>query len=159
METVKVKELLKYKSVIEANTMFDITSAMLSGAKTINVPIGTMYELKRRLQVKKEEDKILADCVKRNNRGSTFEKAGKISSAIKVYEANIGIDCYPAHHSFKRLMVLYHKRKDYENELRVINLALQRFPNDINYIERYNKTLKLLGIEGEYSKKRNMRLP
>ncbi len=69
--------------------------------------------------------KKLKACARINNKGTSYEKQGKIKLAIKTYEKNIEGDCYPATHSFDRLMVLYRKAKDYQNELRVCEKAIQ----------------------------------
>ena len=69
-------------------------------------------------------------CAASNNRGIELEKSGRIDEAIRVYEANIAGDCYPACHSFDRLMVLYRKRKDYTNEIRVITKAIEIFTKE-----------------------------
>lgn len=72
----------------------------------------------------------LTACASLNNRGIELEKAGLIDEAIKVYEDNIKGDCYPATHSFERLMVLYRRRKDYSNEIRVIEKAVSVFAKE-----------------------------
>lgn len=74
----------------------------------------------------------LYQCAASNNRGIELEKAGRIDEAICEYEANIAGDCYPACHSFDRLMVLYRKRKEYANEIRVIKKAIEVFTKE-NY--------------------------
>ena len=78
-----------------------------------------------------------------------YEKAGKIGLAIRTYEKNIEGDCYPACHSFDRLMVLYRKRKEYDKELAVIEKALnvlcKRYPDlEIKYEDRRRKVLDLI---------------
>lgn len=69
-------------------------------------------------------------CAASNNRGIELEKSDRIDEAIRVYEANIAGDCYPACHSFDRLMVLYRKRKDFTNEIRVITKAIEIFTKE-----------------------------
>ena len=66
------------------------------------------------------------------------EKTGDIDGAIALYEENIS-DTYPATHSYDRLMVLYRRRKDYYNELRVIESAIEKFTS-FNF-ERYAKDI------------------
>lgn len=72
----------------------------------------------------------LNQCASLNNQGIELEKVGLIDEAIKVYEDNIEGDCYPATHSFERLMVLYRRRKDYANEIRVIEKAVSVFAKE-----------------------------
>lgn len=114
----------------------------------------TIIELDRRLLNRKEEDKLLAKCARQNNKGTTYEKEGMIDKAIKVYENNISGDCYPACHSFDRLMVLYRKQKDYENEVRVIRRAIEvlcpRYPDLLpKYEQRLQKATELLDKQAE----------
>lgn len=68
----------------------------------------------------------MAKCCDTNNRGIAFEKGGRVEDAIKEYEDNILLR-QPGLHAYKRLMILYRKRKDYENELRVIKTAIDVF--------------------------------
>lgn len=120
-----------------------VLSAILNGSKFVDV---SPYEYQQAIiqyNKHKEQEKALSQCSKRNNRGISFEKAGKIKSAIRVYEENIK-EGYPAHHSYKRLMVLYHKAKDYENEERVIYRALEVFGNYPEYSARLSKVSKLI---------------
>lgn len=69
-------------------------------------------------------------CATSNNLGIKLEKEGRITEAIRVYEANIAGECYPACHSFDRLMVLYRKQKDYASEIRVIKKAIEVFSKE-----------------------------
>jgi hypothetical protein len=78
---------------------------------------------------RESEDYGLNNTARLNNEGIAFEKSGKIEQAINIYESNIKIG-YPATHSYERLMILYHKRKDFENEKRVIEIAIQVFTKE-----------------------------
>ena len=78
---------------------------------------------------------LLEPTVELNNRGMQQEKDGLIDDAIATYEECIAIG-YPAHHAYKRLMVLYSKKGDKENELRVAKLAVDKFPDEIEYQKR-----------------------
>jgi tetratricopeptide (TPR) repeat protein len=108
----------------------------------IAVPLAALelWERKRDEYIAKE--KKLKQCAKLNNKGKDYEKQGKIKLAIKTYEKNIDGDCYPATYSFDRLMVLYRKAKDYENELRVCEKAIQVLKYD-KYVQRKAKILFL----------------
>ena len=125
MKTIIISSFFKkYASVLTPQLLSDITHATLQGVKKAQISMATLSELDVRLAERKAEQQRLARCAKMNNRGREFEKQGKIRQAIKVYEANIEEGCYPACHSFDRLMVIYRKAKDYENEIRVIERAL-----------------------------------
>ena len=87
-----------------------------------------------------EKKRILEECVSRNNRGIAFEKAGDIDAAVKLYEENIKPGCYPAMHSFDRLLVIYRRNGDYKNELRVCKRAVTVFKKIDKYKDRLDKT-------------------
>lgn len=70
--------------------------------------------------------KLLQDTAARNDKGIAYEKAGRVNEAIDVYEENIA-DGYPALHAFDRLMKIYRRLKNYENEIRVIERAIEVF--------------------------------
>lgn len=115
-----------------------------------SVTMNTFYieELDRRLADKKKKDKLLKKCAERNTRGQELEKEGKIKQAITIYEKNIEDECYPATHSFDRLMILYRKQQDYDNEIRVINRAIEvlspRYPALKDQYERRLKKANAL---------------
>ena len=81
-------------------------------------------ELEKKKEKHEAFERKLTQCARLNNRGIAYEKEGKIDLAINTYEENISGDCYAACHSFDRLMILYRKAKDYDNEIRVINKAI-----------------------------------
>lgn len=58
--------------------------------------------------------------------GIDLEREGMIDEAIKVYEKSI-ISKLPIKHPYERLAILYRKKKDYENEIRVIKTAIEVF--------------------------------
>lgn len=60
------------------------------------------------------------------NIGIDLEKEGMIDEAIKVYEKSI-VSRLPIKHPYERLAILYRKKKDYENEIRVIKIAIEVF--------------------------------
>lgn len=139
---IPIKEAQKLGVVYQTITE-RVLSAILNGDKFVEL---SQYEYQEALKQKHEYDekaKVLSKCAKLNNRGIVFEKAGKVKSAIRVYEECIDL-CYPAHHAFKRLMVLYHKAKDYENEERVIYKALEVFGVYPEYENRLDKLSKFL---------------
>ena len=80
------------------------------------------------LEGRLRREQLLFMASERNNKGIELEKSGDIEGAIAVYEENIA-DGYPAYHSFHRLMILYRKRKEYDNEIRVILRTTEVFPN------------------------------
>ncbi len=95
---------------------------------------------------------------KRNAIGEQKESEGKFEDAIRAYEANVeeGADTlFP----YERLAILYKRRKDDRNELRIIKKALSKLNNKARkkpldaYMEsmrrEFNRRLKeLSGEEG-----------
>lgn len=86
-----------------------------------------------RLQQKQEEEfeeasqrEIQNESSRLIKLGIDLEKEGMIDEAIAVYEKAI-IPQLPATHPYDRLMILYRKKKDYINEIRIIKLAISVF--------------------------------
>lgn len=69
------------------------------------------------------ENRLFAVMVERIDKGIDLEKAGKIDEAIKVYEENVA-DRFKGTFPYERLRVLYAKRKDYLNAIRVCQAYL-----------------------------------
>ena len=64
--------------------------------------------------------------VDKNLLGMSCEKAGQIDRAVLCYEACIK-NSFDGNHPYDRLLVIYRKRKDTENELRVVRKAIKVF--------------------------------
>lgn len=97
------------------------------------------------LKEKNDSEKLsrtLSETANNNNIGIAFEKSGDIDSAIEAYERNLDI-AYPALHSYERLMVLYRKEKRYDDEIRVIEKAINDFPikSHKTYIDKWKDRL------------------
>jgi len=123
----------KYISVMPQDLFIDLQSIILNGSTRVTITTSTIDALDELLFKRKQEDKKLSKCVSANNKGKEYEKLGKIKLAINTYEKNIEGDCYLATHSFDRLMILYRKDKDYDNEIRVIERAIEVFSGDSRY--------------------------
>ena len=67
-------------------------------------------------EVLNENSRLIKLCVKED----------MINEAIAVYEKAI-IPQLPATHPYDRLMILYRKKKDYDNEIRIIKIAISVF--------------------------------
>lgn len=93
----------------------------------------------------KRREALLSATAELNNKGIALEKAGELDAAIFTYEQCIKLR-YPAFHAFRRLCVLYRKRKDKVNEVRVIETALEVFPGDDFF------TARLARLSGGVSK-------
>lgn len=99
---------------------------MHNGARYIEMPKSDYDAMMKSVVATEEENKRLTETAAANNKGIDMEKKGDIDGAIAVYEENISKG-YPATHSYQRLMILYRKRGDYDNEIRVIKAAINVF--------------------------------
>lgn len=106
-----------------------MTEATLKGHDFLMIPQSDYDEAMRCIEARRKRDRTIADTAARNNAGIEFEKAGETDKAIEVYEDNVA-EGYPALHAFNRLMVLYRRRKDYANEIRVIKRAIEVFQRE-----------------------------
>ena len=117
----------------------------------LTIPAKTILSLENKLQREIAKVKLLNDCAERNNKGIAYEKEGNIDAAVELYEENIKPGCYPAMHSFDRLLVIYRRNGDCKSELRVCKRAVTVFKKIGKYRERLEKiTAK---IQKERSKK------
>ena len=132
--------LNKYMKVLDLKDSLDLMEYSLKGHKYIEISEDEIKKLDILLQKKKEQEKRLFKTAALNNKGIAFEKSGNINKAIKCYEENLLIG-YPARHSFDRLMIIYRKLKDYDNELRVIEKAIDLFREE-KYSQRLAKLKK-----------------
>jgi tetratricopeptide (TPR) repeat protein len=140
-----IKSFDKYMkgAILEDHINDQITDAIISGKKTIAVHSSSIQDMDRKYAEYLIKEKTMHKCAELNNKGIAYEKEGEIKLAINTYKKNIQSD-YPAHHSFKRLMILYRKDKDYDNEYRVILRALEVFPTWNEYINRLSKVKQLI---------------
>ena len=129
-------------SAIPENIFDNLNNRSLKGFDYADVSNKIIENIKSKRDQQNEFNKKLSMVSSLNSEGIDYEKEGKIDNAISVYEENIKIG-YPAHHSFKRLMILYRKNKDYENERRVILRSIEVFPDWQEYKERLNKVEQL----------------
>jgi hypothetical protein len=79
--------------------------------------------------------------VERNLKGIQFEKEGQVDKAIALYEANI-TENFEGNHPYDRLAVIYRKRKQKYDEIRVLEKGIWVFEN-IVYKERGDRLPKL----------------
>ena len=70
--------------------------------------------------------RLALEVEERNNEARVAEQDGELNKAVKLYEQNIKED-YADEFAFERLMIIYRKLKEYEDELRVINRAIKVF--------------------------------
>lgn len=66
----------------------------------------------------------------KNSEARQAEQDQNFDKAIKLYEENIRED-YADEFAFERLMIIYRKQKDYEDELRVINRGIWVFEQNM----------------------------
>jgi len=79
--------------------------------------------------------------VERNLKGIQFEKDGQIERAIKLYERNIE-ENFEGNHPYDRLAIIYRKRNQIDDEVRVLGKAIWVFENVV-YKERADRLPKL----------------
>lgn len=81
----------------------------------------TLLEMMLENSERSEEIKISADT---NIYGKSLEKEGKIDQAIEVYESNILIHA-DTPFTYRRLSIIYRKRKEIDNEIRVLKQGIK----------------------------------
>lgn len=112
------------------------------------------YEMSEILRSKsriEDRDNRLYSAAKLNNAGIIAEQNDDIDTAISLYEQNILPNTWFTLHPYHRLCVLYRKRKDFSNEIRVIRSALSRFAENDTSKEK-DFFLKRLTKAEEYNR-------
>lgn len=142
---VTLDELEQYRAVLPISIVAKIGKAIIQGDNSIAVSSTQLSNWRAKMEQYNKQQELLAQCVELNNRGIEYERCGNLAGAIQVYEQGIALG-YPAHHAFKRLLVLYRKQKDYADELRVAQRACHVFPTAQRqaYIDRRDKVKELL---------------
>lgn len=64
------------------------------------------------------ESEIFHDMVERNLQGQVFERSGNIDKAIELFEQNVS-DRFSGNYPYERLRIIYTKRKQYQQAIRV----------------------------------------
>lgn len=87
-------------------------------------------------EFKRHEKRILNEPkfkqqVQRNCTGKELEKSGRLDEAIKLYEQNI-FGNFEGDFPYNRLAIIYHKRKQFQDEIRVLQKAIQVFSSLMN---------------------------
>jgi len=75
------------------------------------------------------EEKMFEKQAERNLTAHELEKVRKIDEAIELYEQNVE-ENFIGSHSYKRLAIIYGKRGQIEEEIRVIEKAISVFKKD-----------------------------
>jgi tetratricopeptide (TPR) repeat protein len=88
-----------------------------------------------------KEQKTLDKQVERNLRGIALEKKGRIDEAIELYEKNIS-ENFIGTHPYNRLAIIYRKRNQIDDEIRVLEKAIRVFEGD-EFKKRVQKARKL----------------
>lgn len=139
---IAIKQIDKMMSCIPEEVFWRSQDALWNGKKYVEVSEQEYRTIMERYKKKQLNERRLSECAELNNKGIELEKNGEADAAIEVYEKNIKPGCWPARHSFDRLLVLYRKRKDYTNELRVCKAAIELFDGEVKYKERMVKINK-----------------
>jgi len=69
---------------------------------------------------------ILDNMVDRNNKGIELEKKGDIENSIKLYEQNVADEFFGTH-PYDRLAIIYRKRKQFDDEIRILKRKILIF--------------------------------
>lgn len=139
---IAIKQIDKMMSCVPEEVFWRSQDALWNNKKYVEVSEQEYRTIMERYKKKQLDERRLSECVELNNKGIELEKNGETDAAIEVYEKNIKPGCWPARHSFDRLLVLYRKRKDYTNELRVCKAAIELFDGEVKYKERMAKINK-----------------
>lgn len=93
--------------------------------------------------------------VERNLKGIQLEKDGQVDEAIKLYERNIE-ENFEGNHPYDRLAIIYRKRNEIGDEIRVLGKAIWVFENVVHK-ERGDRLPKLQKFEKRLERARKLK--
>ncbi len=110
----------------------------------------------RELEEYRKQNKIFGRQAERNLRGVELEKQGNVEEAIELYEQNIA-DGFEGSHPYNRLAILYRKRGQIGDEIRVLQKAIQVYEEiesrsqwgDSKKLDKFKKRLE--GLQSKYN--------
>lgn len=102
-----------------------------------------------------EDANIPADPVDRNLKGKELEKIGQVDRAIKFYEENVK-DEFEGGFPYDRLAIIYRKRKQYKDEIRVLNKAISTFEKESITSKRQDIQPKLVKFRERLGKAKEL---
>nr|WP_245335993.1 HIRAN domain-containing protein [Staphylococcus sp. GDY8P198P] len=136
----KAEELVKYNNInVTLRTIYlPDAIAVMYPSKDSSGNVGFRIDIWIESQKQKNKKKVFEEqpydssikmpdnFASRNAKAKELEEEGYLDNAIEMYLENTSEDdtsLYP----FKRLAIIYRKRKDFENEILIINKALDMF--------------------------------
>ncbi len=144
-QRVNINNFIKtYRANIPVELFVEINIKKTEGFKYVDIPTDIFSEIKNKKAEYDEFNRKIYQTSELNNKGIFYEKNGEIKQAINTYEKNIELGGM-ASHSYTRLMVLYRKNRDYDNEIRIIKRAIDVFSKDSRYnndVEKWIERLK-----------------
>jgi tetratricopeptide (TPR) repeat protein len=94
--------------------------------------------------------------VERNLKGIELEKKSHVDKAVELYEQNIS-ENFDGNHPYDRLAVIYRKRNQIDDEIRVLEKAVWVFEN-IVYQKRPDRLPKLNKLKKRLQEARKLKL-
>jgi hypothetical protein len=96
--------------------------------------LGTLKALSRAAQA------VAGILVDRNLKGRELERAGQQDRAIVLYEANI-VDRFDGSHPYDRLRVIYGRRRQYEDVIRVCRAYIEHGQQDAKLKAEFSRVI------------------
>jgi tetratricopeptide (TPR) repeat protein len=119
----KAKSYLEKARSINNNKLVQELENEINKAENIND-----NQIANEAEYQSNKDDIFNKQAQRNLKGKEFEKQGDKESAAALYELNVK-ESFPGTHPYDRLTIIYRKQKNYEDEKRIINRAIEVFNN------------------------------
>lgn len=118
----------------------------------IRIDIWTKSATRKKVEdIPYKKMKIPADQVDRNLIGRDLEKEGYVDNAIELYELNIE-EGFDGNFPYDRLAIIYRKRKQYQDEIRVLEKGIEVFESLQRFSPRQDIEPKLNKFKDRLSK-------
>jgi hypothetical protein len=144
-------ETKEFSNEVKQNEIKINVSEWVNAQKASGVPLMDIWrELNRKLSKSDElelmqayveaADKIEDIVVSRNLKGKEYEREGKESEALQLYEANIK-DKFDGSHPYERLRIIYTRKSRYNDIIRICEAYIENGQNDPQLKKKYQKII------------------
>jgi len=92
--------------------------------------------------------------VDRNLKGIELEKDGNVDQAIILYERNIN-ENFVGNHPYDRLAIIYRKRKQFDDEVRILEKAIEIFEKITSSPKKFKKRDLKFDTSNQHNQRHN----
>ncbi|GCA66055.1 hypothetical protein KGMB01110_04910 [Mediterraneibacter butyricigenes] len=152
-------DFYKEKKLLTQNGYLENSKPTHKGELAINTHHDVIVKHDSKFQVTLSDNADLSklkDPADINLNARELEKQGDIDTAITLYEKNVS-HRFVGNYPYDRLAIIYRKKKDYANEIRVLKTAIDVFTHDVP-VTRSDRSVKLTRFKERLAKAKKLKM-